>query len=234
MGDVLQHLIQTDVFCDLPEDALESISKMAGLISMRRGEYVFCEGEIAESFYIAISGFYRLIQHGENGQEIVVEVFGKGDPIGLVAVLRGGTYPSSVEVLENGQLLKFAVHDIEAILDKYPSVTKRVLIVVHQRLCESHRQMSALCTALVEQRLAASLMRLIRKVGEIEKNGSIQLDLRLRRRDLAQLSGTTVETVSRVLKIWEHNTIIETGRERVDVVDLKQLKSIAEGKLTLY
>lgn len=233
MVDTLQYLKHTDIFSNLSDEALNTINKMARLITVHRGEFVFCEGDAAESFYIAVSGYYRLVQHGDNGQEVIVEVFGKGDPIGLVAVLRQGKYPSSVEALKDGQLLKFAVHDMDEILNQYPSVTKQVLIEVHKRLCESHQRMKALCTALVEQRLAASLIGLVNKAGVVDVDGSIYLNLRLRRRDLAQLSGTTVETVSRILKVWERNTLVETGRERVDVVDLDQLKSISEGRLAL-
>lgn len=230
---MLQYLRDIDIFFDLAEDALLSVSKTVHLISPQRGEFVFSEGDVAESFYIVVSGYYRLIQHGENGQEIVVAVFGSGDPIGLAAVLQYGTYPSSVEVLEDGQLLRFTVYDMEEILNQHPMVMKRVLIAVHERLCESHQRIRELCTKPVEQRLADTLIRLIHKAGILGNDGSVQLNLRLRRRDLAQLCGSTVETVSRTLKMWERHTIIESGRERVDIININQLQAISEGRLVL-
>ncbi len=230
MPNIIAELQQHALFSDIPDEIVDQCVQVAQLRSVRRGDLIVNQGEHAEQFFIVRSGCCRLVQHTVDGRDVTLATFVAGDAMAMIVALAGRRYPGSIEVLKNGDILCFPALLLAKITDSYPLFYKNMVFTVHSRLCEAHERIRELSTERVEQRIAHSILRLAEKAGISSDDGSVQLSLRLSRQDIAQLSGTTFETVSRTLKDWERAMVVRTGREQIAILDEEQLMAIAVEK----
>lgn len=216
------------LFSDLPAAALDRIADQAHTRHVAAGEMVFCQGDPARSLCVVMNGRVRLVQHTQDGKDVTMATFEPGDMVGILAALEDEPYPASAEALEPSELLVVPASLMGALLSQYPTLTLRVLKIASARLHEAHERIKELSTQRVQQRIARTLLRLAGKVGERTTGGAVILDMRLSRQDLAQMNGTTLETVSRTLAAWERDGLVQAGRERITLLQPHALMLIAE------
>ncbi len=226
--DTREALRNAEIFAGLPMPALDRLANVAHPRSARQGELLFHQGEEAHTFFVVVSGRLRLVQHTAEGKDVTMATFVPGDVIGLVVGLNGAPYPGSAETLEDVEVLALPGELMWQLMNENAALAVRVLRMVASRLYEAQDRIRELSAERVQQRIARSLLRLARKVGVKGDGDTIRLDLRLSRQDLAQMNGTTLETVSRTLTAWEREGIIEAGREQIVILKPHQLVAIAE------
>lgn len=216
------------LFEGLPPEALNSLWAGSKVRQINQGDFVFQQGEAAQSVYVLLSGRVRLVQHSAYGKDVTLATFVEGDLIGLVAALSDDAYPASAEVLSDSEIL-ITPHDrMWDLMRQYPELTLRALMIITSRLHEAHERIRELSVERVQQRIARAIVRLAHKTGVKQPDGSLKLDIRLSRQDLAQMTGTTLETVSRTLTTWEKTELVEAGRESLIILNPHQLMLIAE------
>jgi CRP-like cAMP-binding protein len=228
MSQVTDMLQQADFFAGLPPTALDHLALAAHRRHAQASELIFRQGETAATFFLVLSGRLRLVQHTAEGKDVTMATFTPGDLIGLVVAVLGELYPGSAEVVETAELLAIPGGLMWDLMNKDAALAVRVLRLVAKRLHEAHDRIRELSTERVQQRIARCLMRLVQKVGIKEGSQTIRLDIRLSRQDIAQMTGTTLETVSRVVTAWERANIIDAGREYIAILDPHALVKIAE------
>lgn len=216
------------MFGELPPNDLDQLAASARRHTARQGELLFHQGSVADAFVFILSGRLRLVQHSMDGKDVTLSTFVPGDVVGLVVALLGDTYPGSAETLENVEVLIIPGTIVWQLMNDHGAFSIRVVRILSTRLQEAQNRIRELSTERVQQRIARSLLRLAQKVGVKEEKGSIRLDMRLSRQDLAQLNGTTLETVSRTLTTWEADGIVEAGREQIVILRPHTLVTIAE------
>jgi CRP-like cAMP-binding protein len=228
LADTRDALNKAEIFAGLPPSMLDRLVDVARPRSAQQGSLLFHQGEEAHTFYVLVSGRLRLVQHTADGKDVTMANFVPGDLIGLVVALNHEPYPGSAEALEAVEVLALPGDLMWQLMNENAQLSVRVLRMVASRLYEAHNRIRELSAERVQQRIARSLLRLARKVGVKGEGDTIRLDLRLSRQDLAQLNGTTLETVSRTLTAWEREGIIEAGREHIVILKPHQLVVIAE------
>jgi CRP/FNR family transcriptional regulator, nitrogen oxide reductase regulator len=221
-------LRQVKLFSDLPLTTLNSLATTSHRYKVNRGDWLFHQDDEAHTVYIVLSGRLRLVQHTADGKDVTMATFVPGDVIGLVVALTGAPYPGSAEAIEASELLTLPGTLIWQLLHENADMAVRVIQLIAGHLHEAHNRIRELSAERVQQRVARSLLRLAQKVGVKDKGSSVRLDMRLSRQDLAQMNGTTLETISRTLTAWEHNGIIDTKREQVVIVQPHALMKIAD------
>lgn len=221
-------LAQVDLFADVPPAMLEPLANTAHRRSVVSGDYLFHQDDAAQIFCFVLSGRFRLVQHSVEGKDVTMAVFVPGDVIGLVVALTNDPYPGSVEALEDGEVLLLSGAVLWPIMNEYAGLAVRVLRMVARQLHEAQNRIRELSVEHVQRRIARCLLRLAQKVGVKDANGAIRLDLPLSRQDIAQLTGTTLETVSRTIAAWERDGILDAGREQIKIRKPHQLVLIAE------
>jgi CRP/FNR family transcriptional regulator, nitrogen oxide reductase regulator len=226
--DTNEALHRADLFASLPAKAIDQIAEATHRHVTKRGEFLFHQGDDAHIFYLIQSGRLRLVQHTADGKDVTMATFGPGDIVGLVVALTGDPYPGSAEALEDMETLALSGDVMWQLMNEYAPLAVRALRIVAARLHEAHDRIRELSAERVQQRIARSLLRLARQAGVKEAGDVIRLDLRLSRQDLAQMNGTTLETVSRTLTAWEHEGLIEAGREQIAILKPHALVAIAE------
>lgn len=218
---------RSPVFAGLGVEALEDVA--AHFIPRRfpRDAALVLEGHPAEVFYLLAEGQVKIVQTSAEGFEVILHLLGAGDLVGALPNLDEDTYPASAIALTEVVAYAVSPGDFEAILEHHPSVARHLLHFAASRLRASHARLRELATERVERRIARTLARLAGQIGQRTERG-IVLGAPLSRQDLAELTGTTLFTVSRTLKAWERQGILIAGREQVILLNTHALAAIGE------
>ena len=214
-------------FQGLSPSDLQQAAGAAHRKNLKRGSFFFRQEDEAEAFYVLLEGRVKLLQETLEGQQVLIQLIGPGEMFGGVAMLGEAAYPVSAQASEDCTALAWTRREISWLLERYPKITRNVLKHMAGRLREIQDRYRELATERVERRVARALLRLVRVAGRKTDRG-VLIDMRLSRQDLAEMSGTTLYTVSRLLGAWEKANLIEGGRMRLLVRNPHGLVSIAE------
>ena len=215
------------LFSRLDQPALRSVSDAARIRETKAGVSFFREGDPAESFFIVQSGSVKLTQVTPEGHQVVLRLIGAGDPFGGVAAFGGGAYPVSAEAVTDVTALEWPGPVMASLMETYPKLAINAVRFVAARLHELQVQYRQLATEKVERRVARALLRLGEQAGRRTEAG-ILIDLPLSREDIAQMTGTTLYTVSRIISRFEADGLVEAGRQHIVIRDPQALTSIAD------
>lgn len=220
-------LHQINLFDDLTENELQLICQAGRLLRVEQDTFFFFQGDPADKWYILTEGQVKMTQIGPEGQQVLVRIVAPHEEFGSVALMSGLTYPLSAQATEDCLALIWDKPVITALLSFYPRLAMNALRLMAERFRELQERYRELATERVEQRVARALLRLERQAGRRLEQGTL-IDLSLSRQDLAEMTGTTLYTASRILSHWEHQGLIKTGREKVVILDQAGLLSIVE------
>lgn len=222
-----QLIAQIPPFQHLHPAELQVVYQSAWLRRVEREVYFYHQGDPAGAFYILVEGQVKLTEVTSDGQQILVRFVGPGEAMGIIAALSKAVYPLSAQALDDCLALTWDGEILEQLMERYPRMAIDGLRLVSQRWHELEERFRELATVRVERRIAQTLLRLVRQVGRKVEAG-ILIDLQLSRQDLAEMTGTTLYTVSRILSQWEQQGLVELGRERVLVRYPHGLTHLAE------
>lgn len=223
-----QLLAGIPLFHGLDGDALSAVAADARLVRAPAGRAFFREGEQARLFYVLHRGRVKFTQISAEGHEVILRVIGRGEPFGgVAAIVENATYPVTARAIEASEAYSWDGRRITELMRRFPEIAINAARMIADRLHELQRQHRELMTERVERRIARALLRLARHAGRRVQDG-VEIDFPLSRQDLAQMTGTTLFTVSRTLSGWEADGLIATGRRRVVVRQPHRLVRIAE------
>jgi CRP-like cAMP-binding protein len=223
----VRHLRQSLLFAGLDEDALRVVAGEARLRRIKDGAYFFHQGEPATVLYVLTEGRVKFTQVTPEGHGVLLRVIGPGETFGAVAALGDADHPASAQATGACAALGWESETISDLMERFPRLALNALRFLAGRLKEFQDRYRELATQRVERRIAHALLRLARHVGR-QTEGGMLIDLTLSRQDIAEMSGTTLFTVSRTLSGWEGTGIIKSGRERVLILKSEELRAIAE------
>ena len=181
----------------------------------------------AEALWMLASGRVKLTQVGADGQEVVIRFLGPGEVLGAVAGFARTTYPVSAEAMAPTRALAWPLATIQELFRSHPELAGNAMRIVSERMRELQERLREMATERVAQRLARALLRLARQSGRKTPTG-VLIDLPLSRQELAEMTGTTLFTVSRLLSQWQSSGLVEVGRERIVITSPHGLVEIAE------
>ena len=220
-------LRQCRYFAGLSAATLAAAAATAQRRCVAGGEFFFHQGAIANHFYVLIAGHARLSQLTPEGRQIILGLAVPHHEIGIIAAIEGAVYPLDLQAVQDCEALVWDRAALSALLEAHPLLALRALRMVSGRFVELQDRYRELATERVERRIARALLRLVAQLGRPVQTG-VTVAAPLARQDLAELTGTTLYTVSRILSAWEAQGIIESGRERVTLCDAARLARIAE------
>ena len=173
-----------------------------------------------------------MLRHSTDGKDVVLRVAGPGQLLGTVAVFDGGGYPGTAQAIEDCTLLVIARNDCLTLVNRYPVFALAVIADLGGRLRSSAEQIRSLAVERVEQRIARVLLKLADSAGSDLPEGRV-IEMPLTRQDVADMTGTTVETAIRVMSKFRRAELIRTRRGKVVLVELDALQEIADSRLRL-
>ena len=223
----VEYLRKSTLFDGLEDDALRVVAGEARLRRVRDEAYFFHQGEPATVLYLLIQGRIKFTQLTPEGHQVLVRVIGPGETFGAVAALGDADYVASAQAVGACAALGWDGDVIGALMEQFSRIALNAVRFLAGRLQEFQDRYRELATERVERRVAHALLRLARQIGRPVENG-VLIDLSLSRQDIAEMTGTTLFTVSRTLSAWESKGLVETGRERVLLLKPSELEAIAE------
>ncbi|MFM9858656.1 Crp/Fnr family transcriptional regulator [Pseudoxanthobacter sp. M-2] len=215
------------IFQSMSEDDLDAVLVQASARQFSVGQAVFEQGEAATEFFALLHGRLKVVQTTPDGQQVVVRHVSPGDIFGIARAMRRPDYPATAIAVADSLTLVWPSAHWEAFIARSPVLALNALQTVGQRLQDAHARIRELSTEEVERRVAHALLRLVQQAGRKTEEG-ILIDFPVTRQDLAEMTGTTLHTVSRVMTGWEAKGIVASARKKVVVCDAHRLHVIAE------
>lgn len=195
-----------------------------------KGSAVFKQGEEAHHFYLLLSGRLKVMQVTADGQQIIVRVVNPGDLFGFALALGRKDYPATPIAAVDSSVLAWPMTMMADFMTHNPTLAINAMQMIGKRLDDAHSRIRQISTQEVEQRVAHAVLRLAKEAGVEERDG-VRIDFPVSRQDIAELTGTTLHTVSRIISHWQSKGWVEGGRQSLLVCDLGRLRQTAEGHI---
>ncbi|AGI26812.1 Crp/Fnr family transcriptional regulator [Pseudomonas sp. MT3] len=215
-------------FANSSREEQDDILRQASVLRLRCGTTVFEQGAPAEAFYLLVHGRLKATQLTGDGQRVLVRLVNPGDLFGFVRALGRRDYPATASATLESLALSWPTSQWEPLLARHPGFALNTVQAIGVRLQEAHVRFCELATEEVERRVAHTVLRLVQQSGSPEAEG-IRIDFPVTRQDIAEMTGTTLHTVSRILSAWEDRGLVRGGRQKLLVRNPQQLMQIAGG-----
>ena len=214
------------LFSGLTKDECLEIASCARARTFARDELLFTQGQSSRNLVMIQTGSVKLSQLGPSGNEVILWMTGSGDPVGMPADSLSCSHSCSARAMEKCHALVWEYSRLQNLLEEYPQIRRNVSQILSTRLTELQERFREVATEKVAQRLALALLRLVKQVGKPAKGG---VEVSLSREELAQMTGTTLFTISRLLSKWGEEGFVLPQREAVVVLDSRRLGQVSEG-----
>ncbi len=226
-GNPAHLLASIESFSNLSFSELDEIASTATHRDYDKDIYLFHQGDPAKRFHVLVAGKVKLTQLTEDGQQVILRYVSPGEAFAVIAVLSKIPYPVTAMTVNPVSLLTWDDQTMLGLMEKYPKLAINSLSILAEHIQEFQDRFREIATERVERRIARALLRLANQTGVKVENG-ILIDLSLTRQDLAEMTGTTLYTVSRTLSQWEKDGLVHSQREQVTILSPHRLVVIAE------
>lgn len=220
-------LTHVPYFAGLTTDEVADVNALMQVRWHDEDDSIYQAGQDGSELHVLASGRAKVFRPSASGHDVVVDLVGPGDSFGTLRSLGSGRYTDTAQSLTRSCVLTLSNADFHRVLARHPQVALAVVEDLAARLEQSHRVIRQLSADTVEQRVAAALLSLVGKHGSTAGDGSVRVSVS--RADLAAMTGTTIESASRVVSRLRSHGVIATGRGWTSIIDPERLGTVAEG-----
>ncbi len=209
------------LFSTLTDSEFRSLEHIFILRSYRRNQVIFMEEETGNYMYLVLSGKVKVAKTSSSGKETLLAIHKTGDFFGEMSLLDGQTAPATVSAMEDAKIISVSGTDFH----KYLMNNEKVLLQIIQVLCSRLRQVwqtQSLSSSKADARIRMGIYQLAKKHGVQDAHGTI-IDLKITHQELAEMVGTSRETVTRVIAQLREKGIIEVEQRRMTLLNPKAL-----------
>lgn len=218
-----------DIFADLDDEAKELVLRHARSARVAKDATVFAQDEPANSFFLLLHGHLRVFRLTPDGRQVVIRFVVPGELFGIAVAMGKSAFPANAVAVQDSVVLSWPNTAWDEMVARVPALAKIMMQTIGNRLEDSHNRVVEMSTQQVERRVARAVVRLAGSVGR-ETDEGILIDMPLSREDLAQMTGTTLFTVSRLISGWEAAGHVQAGRQKLLVREPHKLFMLAEGR----
>lgn len=217
------------LFAGMSPDDLDEILREAQVLRYAKGANVFEQDAEAHSFFVLLHGHLRVYRLTPDGQQVVVRYVSPGEVFGVAMAIGRNRYPGTAAAVVDSIALAWASAAWPRMVARHPALAANTMQMIGSRLQEQNTRVVEMSTEQVERRIAHTLLRLAGQAGRKVEAG-VQIDFPISRQDVAEMTGATLHTVSRILSAWEEKGLVEGGRQRITLRDPHRLMLLAEGE----
>lgn len=203
------------MFADLRDEILEKIFSLMQKRLYKRNNMILMEEDVGDTLFILNQGSVKITRMSDDGREVILSILGDGDFFGEMSILDGESRSANVIALEDSEVFVLKRGDFLDLLETHPKIAIALLQELAIRLRRSDQQIEGLSLSDAENRIAMSIIHLAEDLGVI-KLGQVIIDNLPFQQDIANMAGTSRETVSRMLKLLERKGWIQRkGRQLI-------------------
>ena len=215
-------LLQTvSIFWDLKSEELGYIAEKMVARHYDNGNYIFLEDSDGEQCFFVLEGSVKVTRLSKDGREVILAMLNEGDFFGEMSLLDGESRSANVIALEKTEVLTLDRRDFLDVVNDYPQIAVMLLKELAGRLRKSDRQIASLSLSDAEKRIALCIIRFADEQGVIQ-NGKVSIPKTPIQQDIANMAGTSRETVSRALSILEKEGLIARNGRELMILDYKK------------
>lgn len=219
-----EYLKRIPVFAKLPETQLKEIHHYTRERQVDKGTVIFLEGEAGEGFHYLKSGKVKIVKMSDDGREHIIKILNPGELFAEVLLFTSLPYPATAIALENSRVGVIANTDLEKLVLNNNLLALELIKALSEKLVYAQGKIKNLALHDVTARTAEVLLALSKEQGKKLANGTIEIDLDMSRQELANLVGTTRETVTRTLTALKKEQVIDYDGGRIRIADVGCLK----------
>ena len=209
------------LFWDLNDEELGYISEKMVSRQYDTGNYIFLEESDGEQCFFVVKGSVKITRLSKEGREVILAMLNQGDFFGEMSLIDGESRSANVIALEKTEVLTLNRKDFLIVLHDYPKIAIQLLKELASRLRKSDRHIASLSLSDAEKRIALSIIRFADDQGTI-RNGKVSISKIPIQQDIANMAGTSRETVSRALSVLEKENLIERHGRELIILDYKK------------
>jgi CRP-like cAMP-binding protein len=187
---------------------------------------LYIEGSPVQQIFLVTSGFVKTTKFGQMGTEVIVRVDVPGDVLGARELFTSGAHGASAQALRRCRALTWKASPFKASAERFPILHRNMVRITDQYLLELEDRFREVATERAGPRVARQLIRLLKQIGRPVGDG---IEIGLSREEVAQMTGTTLFTVSRLISTWETSGMVLARREAVVICDIQTLRALSEG-----
>ena len=210
------HLRNVPIFTDLTDSDLTKIASNMVPRVYEKGQMILLEESMGETFFIITQGAVKVTRLSADGREVILAMLGESDFFGEMSLLDGEGRSANIVANEYAKVLTLSRSDFLDCLESYPKIAIALLEELAIRLRKSDQQIESLSLSDSEHRIGITLIRLAGELGTI-KQGHVTVKNLPYQQDIANMAGTSRETVSRTLKLLEDKKLVRRENRNLTI-----------------
>lgn len=219
-----------ELFEGLSSTDLEKVLATARVQHVVKETRIFNQGDDAYRAYVLIRGSVRISQSGNDGDQVIIRFIGPGETFGTVAFFTDRLYPADADALAEAVIASWSENVLLNLMIRHAQIAINMIRITGKRLKEAQERVRELSTQRAEQRVASAVLRLAQQAGHRTIDGTA-IKFPLRRKDVADISGTTLHTASRILTAWEKAGLLTSENQRLTICKPAEISRIAAGSV---
>lgn len=212
---------------DLPPSVLEGVAACARVRRLPKDLRVFSQGDVGMRAHAVIEGSVQIAQSGSDGGHVIIRFIGPGEMFGTVSLFTGGRYPADAIALTETLEVSWSEAELLDLIHRHPQIGVNVIRIIGKRLQEAQERIRELATQSAGRRVAHAVLRLAHQAGRSTLDGTA-IEFPLRRKDVAEIAGTTLHTASRILTAWEKAGFLASQNHSLIIRQPTEILRIAE------
>ena len=217
-------LLNVPIFSNLDEKQISFIATKMRNKKYSKSDIILMEDEVGDTFFIILEGSVKVTRDSEDGREVILAVLSSGNFFGEISLLDGKTRSANAIALEKTSLMILKRNDFLQLLNEIPQISISLLSELAKRIRKTDEQVENLAFSDAEKRIGISILSISEQLGVI-KNGLVKIPKLPFHQDIANMAGTSRETVSRMLKLLETKKLITRNSNELSFVDYNKFKS---------
>ncbi|GAB7388128.1 Crp/Fnr family transcriptional regulator [Bacillaceae bacterium] len=224
MQSIRSLLQKVDLFNELTEEELEPIVQIAQKRQYRKKMIVFMQGDPLDRVFFIYSGKVKIYRTDLTGREQIISILQTGDMFPHTGFFRQGAYPAHAEILEETTLIVILIHDFEQLLIDHPKLCIKLFRVMGERILDLQNRLEEQVLHNTYEQIIMLLLRLSKQYGRDQANGYTRLNIQFTNRELANMIGSSRETISRTLAQLRKEKMVDLDAEGHFLIDTEKLK----------
>lgn len=217
------HLRNVPIFTDLSDSDLNRIASKMVSRDYEKGQMILLEESTGETFFIITSGTVKVTRLSDDGREVILALLGESDFFGEMSLLDGEGRSANIVANEDAEVMTLSRRDFLECLETYPKIAIALLEELAVRIRKSDQQIESLSLSDSEQRIGITIIRLAEERGTI-KRGDVTVQNLPYQQDIANMAGTSRETVSRTLKLLEDKKLVKRNGNDITIFNFNTFR----------
>jgi CRP/FNR family transcriptional regulator, cyclic AMP receptor protein len=213
------------IFSDLGQDTLEKISSLGTKKNFIKDSVIFLEHEAGSALFIIVKGKVKISRVSDDGKEIIISILRESDFFGEMSILDGSNRSANVTAMEDSEIFIIQRNEFINLLESHPEISLALLMELTKRLRDADLKIKSLSLKDAEGKVGTVILQLADDIGKI-KHGSVEIEKLPYQHDLANMAGTSRETISRTLHSFAKRGLVELKGSSLKIFDYEKFKQL--------